>query len=76
MTLSPREREVLTLIVRDGMSDKRIAKQLGIAYATVRTYIHRILIRYPSPKTPRAALTDLYYSRNGVNGNTDNEISD
>ena len=73
VTLSPREREVLTLVVRDGMSDKRIAKHLGIAYSTVRTHIHRILVRNPSTKKPRMAMTDLYY---GVNGNTDNGNSD
>ncbi len=73
VTLSPREREVLTLVVRDGMSDKRVAKQLGIAYGTVRTHIHRIMTRNPSKKRPRAALTDLYY---GVNGNTDHKNSD
>lgn len=73
MTLSPREREVLTLAVRDGMSDKRIAKHLGIAYATVRTHIHRIMVRNPSKKTPRAAMVDLYY---GVNANADNGNTD
>lgn len=73
MTLSPREREVLTLIVRDGMSDKRVALHLGIAYDTVRTYIRRILQRNPSSKRPRPALTDLYY---GVTESSDTSCSD
>ncbi len=73
MTLSPREREVLTLIVRDGMSDKKVALQLGIAYDTVRTYIRRIQQRNPSTKRPRAALTDLYY---GVTESVDTDLGD
>lgn len=61
MTLSPREREIVILIGRDGLSDKRIALELGIGYWTVREYIKRIMARYPTKKRPRAACCDLYY---------------
>ena len=73
MTLSPRELEILELVGRDGMSDKRIALRLGIGYGTVRTYIKRILARYPSCKRPRAALVDLYRS---ASTNADSEVVD
>ena len=73
MTLSPREREILELVGRDGMSDKLIALRLGIGCGTVRTYIQRILARYPSAKRPRAALVDLYH---GVSENADSEVAD
>lgn len=71
VTLSPREREVLTLVVRDGMSDKRIAKHLGLSYWTVRGYINQIMLRYPSEKRPRAAFIDLYMML-GKNGDAIN----
>ena len=62
MTLSPRELEVLTLVGRDGMSYMEAANELSIAYETVRTYVARILERYPSKKRPRAALSELYFT--------------
>ena len=44
-----------------------------IGYGTVRTYIKRILARYPSCKRPRAALVDLY---RGVSTSADSEVVD
>ena len=61
MTLSPRELEVLTLIGRDGMSYAEIAGQLGISESTVKSYVGRILGRYPSEKRPREALAEIYW---------------
>ena len=62
MTLSPRECWVLVLVGRDGKSYKATAHTLGIKDATVRSYVTRILLRYPSPKRPRDALVDLWHS--------------
>lgn len=41
-SLSPRETEVLRLIEK-GMSNKQIARSLGIEVATVKNHVHRIL---------------------------------
>lgn len=40
--LSPRETEVAKLIA-DDLSDKEIAKELGISYKTVQVYLDRIV---------------------------------
>ncbi len=61
MTLSPREREVLTLVGRDGVSYGEIAETLGISVSTIKSYVSRILARYPSQKLPREALAELYW---------------
>ena len=59
--LSPREREVVALLC-DGedRTYREAAIELGIKYATVRTHVARILLRYPSHKRPRAALREVY----------------
>lgn len=41
-SLSPREREILTLIAR-GASNKEVARELGIAEATVKIHVQHIL---------------------------------
>lgn len=41
-TLTPREREVLALI-GEGLSNKAIARRLGIGIATVKNHVHRVL---------------------------------
>lgn len=40
-TLSPREREVAELVAR-GLTDKAIARELGISVSSVRTYLRRL----------------------------------
>ncbi len=40
--LTPREREVAALIA-DGLSNKQVAKRLGITVGTVKHYVHQIL---------------------------------
>ncbi len=59
--LSPRERQVVVLLC-DGedRTYREAATELGIKYATVRTHVARILLRYPSQKRPRAALREVY----------------
>jgi DNA-binding NarL/FixJ family response regulator len=44
-TLSRREGEVLQLACQ-GLSDKEIARELGIACVTVRTYVARLLVKF------------------------------
>jgi DNA-binding NarL/FixJ family response regulator len=39
--LSPRQSEILSLIA-EGLSDKEIARKLGVSYPTVRTHIDRM----------------------------------
>ena len=59
--LSPREREVISVLCDGGdRTYAEAALKLGIGVPTVRTYVARILLRYPSPKRPRAALRELY----------------
>ena len=40
--LSPREREVVVLIA-DGLSNKQIARRMGLSLPTVKDHVHRIL---------------------------------
>ncbi len=62
MTFSPRQREIIVLVGRDGAQYKTVARELGIKPSTLRSHIERILARHPSKKTPREALIDLYWS--------------
>jgi two-component system nitrate/nitrite response regulator NarP len=40
-TLSPRERELITL-VRKGLRNREIAKQLGVTEGTIKVYLHTV----------------------------------
>ena len=73
MTLSPREREVVVKVGRDGKSYQEVADDLGISLGTVRTYVGRIMNRYPRPGRPREALVALYYT---VHSSADSGIAD
>lgn len=42
MTITPREAEILAL-VRQGKTNKAIAREFGIDYTTVRTHVSNIL---------------------------------
>lgn len=44
LRFSPQQARIVGLIVR-GLQDKQIASELGLAYATVRTYLDRISVR-------------------------------
>ena len=73
MTLSPRQLEIVVLVGRDDAQWETVARKLGIALTTVRSHTEKILMRYPSDKSPRAALSELYWrmvatdaDRNGV----------
>jgi len=56
--LSPREREVLQLVVR-GNSNREIALELGISEATVKTHISVILMRMGVSDRTQAAVAAL-----------------
>jgi len=44
LKLSPQQARIMGLIAQ-GMSDKRMASELGIAYGTVRTYLDRLVVK-------------------------------
>lgn len=66
MTLSPRELEIVTLIGRDGDQWQAVATKLGISLNTVRSHVDRILRRNPSTKSPRDAVSELYWRMVGT----------
>ena len=61
MTLSPRQLEIVTLIGRDGVSSKLVASELGITKSTLESHMARIQAKYPSDKSPREAIAELYW---------------
>jgi DNA-binding NarL/FixJ family response regulator len=62
--LTPREREVLALISR-GLTNKRIAGELGVSEKTVKTHVGRILAKLGVTDRTQAA---LYAVREGLAG--------
>jgi len=52
--LTPREREVLALVAR-GMSNKRIARELGLAEKTVKTHVSHVLAKLGAADRTEAA---------------------
>ena len=62
--LTPREREVLRLIAR-GFSNKRIARELGVAEKTVKTHVGHVLAKLDLTDRTQAA---LFAVRKGLDG--------
>ncbi len=62
--LTPREQEVLELIAR-GLSNKRIARELGIAEKTVKTHVGHVLAKLGVTDRTQAA---LHAVRSGIAG--------
>jgi DNA-binding NarL/FixJ family response regulator len=58
MALTPREREVVLLVERD-LSNEKIARKLGIRVGTVKTHVHKIVLKHGM--TPSVA--PMYYRR-------------
>jgi predicted ATPase/DNA-binding CsgD family transcriptional regulator len=61
-TLSPRERDVLGLIV-DGRTDREIAAELSLSYRTVTSYVAALLTKLDVPSRTAAA---AYAVRHGL----------
>ena len=74
MTLSPRELEIVTLVGRDGDQWQTVATKLGISLNTVRSHVSRILLRNPSTKSPRDAISELYW-RMVATGDNDEDVA-
>ncbi|MBP3923922.1 helix-turn-helix transcriptional regulator [bacterium] len=55
MNLSPKEKEVLTLVAR-GYSDKEIGVSLNLTYGTVRTYVDRSIYKLNARNRTNAAV--------------------
>jgi NarL family two-component system response regulator LiaR len=62
--LTPREREVL-LLIAGGLSNKRIARELGVAEKTVKTHVGHVLAKLGVSDRTQAA---LYAVRAGLDG--------
>jgi DNA-binding NarL/FixJ family response regulator len=60
--LTPREREVLVLVGR-GMSNKRIARELGLSEKTVKTHVANVLHKLGATDRTQAA---VYAVRTGL----------
>jgi DNA-binding NarL/FixJ family response regulator len=63
--LTPREREIVSLM-SEGLSNKHIARQLGIQNATVKSHVHNILSKMRVRRRGEAAAQLLH---SGINGN-------
>jgi two-component system, NarL family, nitrate/nitrite response regulator NarL len=59
--LSPRQGQILNLVA-DGLSDKKIARQLGLSSHTVRTYLDQLFLIYRVHS--RAALVGVWLRGN------------
>ncbi|MGO4438245.1 LuxR C-terminal-related transcriptional regulator [Rhizobium sp. RAF56] len=62
--LTPREREIASLM-SEGLSNKHIARQLGIQNATVKTHVHSILSKMRVRRRGEAAAQLLHSGGNG-----------
>jgi DNA-binding CsgD family transcriptional regulator len=63
VTLSPRQREIVVMVGRDGLPWVEVARQLDISPSTVRSHVRTILQRIGSRRLPREALVELYWRR-------------
>ena len=63
MTLSPRQREIVELVGRDGLSYKGVARSLGISVHTVRTHVEGICRRTETDGRPPREHLILLYAR-------------
>ncbi len=73
MTLSPREREVMVLVGRDGLSYRDVAERMGLHEGTVRTYVNRIMRKSGMSRRAREAMVVLYMRENHVIGSAYND---
>jgi DNA-binding NarL/FixJ family response regulator len=59
MTLTPRQQEVARLVAK-GLSDKRIAREVGLSLHTVRNHIQNAADRLPGDGPRRYRLVVFY----------------
>lgn len=59
--LSPREREVVELIGRDGAQWETVARLMGLHIGTVRSYAQRIMRKCNVNRAPRDAMVEVYW---------------
>lgn len=60
--LSPQEHRIIELIAH-GKTNKEIAKEMGLAYSTVKCYVHSICQKLKVPNRTAAAIK--YYQQVG-----------
>ena len=67
--LSPRQRQIVILVGRDGKQWKTVARELDISISTVRNHVATIISRSGTDRAPREAMVELYWrevlGRNG-----------
>lgn len=61
--LTPREQEVAALIANWGLSNKAIAKRLGITESTVERHVENIVQKLPGLGRPRHRITVFFLAR-------------
>ncbi len=57
--LSPRERQIAMLVAR-GLSNKDVARKLGVSDGTVKTHVHRILWKLGAKNRDNLIAHSLY----------------
>lgn len=61
-SLSPRQREIVVLVGRDGAHWKTVAADLGISLPTVLSHVRKAMSRCGvTNRKPREACTAIYY---------------
>lgn len=59
--LSPREKQIVVLVGKHGMSWTNIATGLKLHRSTIRTHVNRIITKFQIDRKPREALTMIYW---------------
>jgi DNA-binding NarL/FixJ family response regulator len=57
--LSPREREVALLVTR-GLSNKEIARELGLSHGTVKLHVHSIFLKLRAQNLFKPGMRERY----------------
>jgi DNA-binding NarL/FixJ family response regulator len=59
--LSPRQREIVVLVGRDGKAWKTVAHEMGLHVSTVRNHVQAICAKYRVDRSPREAMVEVYW---------------
>ena len=65
--LSPREREVASLVAR-GFANKEIARELGLSHGTVKLHVHSILLKLRAQKFLKSGTINRYMLIHFISG--------